>query len=253
MIHSCLVCVCIAAASAAAASGGGDAGAGVCWCCCCCSCRAMNPPPRQETNSQTFFPKPTRNSKTLIKKYKFPALGSSWQLVHIAFLLPCSCCKLLGCYFGCCCCAASAAAAATVCHTSCHAAAGSCWASCSCCCCCSCCSCCCIAAASGAASSGGGAGAGVCWCCCCCSCRAMNQPPRQETNSQTFFSKPTRNSKTPPNFVPKMTRNHSQEQAPRRPERPFWNPTRKLVWLLLFCYAAAAGGCWACCSYCSCC
>ena len=69
----------------------------------------------------------------------------------------------------------------------------------------------------------------------------MNQPPRQETNSQTFFSKPTRNSKTPPNFVPKMTRNHSQEQAPRRPERPFWNPTRKLVWLLLFCYAAAAG------------
>ena len=135
MIHSCLVCVCIAAASAAAASGGGDAGAGVCWCC-CCSCRAMNPPPRQETNSQTFFPKPTRNSKTLIKKYKFPALGSSWQLVHIAFLLPCSCCKLLGCYFGCCCCAASAAAAATVCHTSCHAAAaGSCWASCSCCCC----------------------------------------------------------------------------------------------------------------------
>ena len=87
----------------------------------------------------------------------------------------------------------------------------------------------------------------------CCSCRAMNQPPRQETNSQTFFSKPTRNSKTPPNFVPKMTRNHSQEQAPRRPERPFWNPTRKLVWLLLFCYAAAAGGCWACCSYCSCC
>ena len=84
----------------------------------------------------------------------------------------------------------------------------------------------------------------------CCSCRAMNQPPRQETNSQTFFSKPTRNSKTPPNFVPKMTRNHSQEQAPRRPERPFWNPTRKLVWLLLFCYAAAAGGCWACCSYC---
>ena len=119
MIHSCLVCVCIAAASAAAASGGGDAGAGVCWCC-CCSCRAMNPPPRQETNSQTFFPKPTRNSKTLIKKYKFPALGSSWQLVHIAFLLPCSCCKLLGCYFGC---AASAAAAATVCHTSCHAAA----------------------------------------------------------------------------------------------------------------------------------
>ena len=105
---------------------------GVCWCCCCCSCRAMNQPPRQETNSQTFFPKPTRNSKTLIKKYKFLALGSSWQLVHIAFLLPCSCCKLLGCYFGCCCCAASAAAAATVCHTSCHAAAaGSCWASCS--------------------------------------------------------------------------------------------------------------------------
>ena len=134
-----------------------------------------------------------------------------------------------------------------VCHA---AAAGGCWGSCSCCCC-SCCSCCCIAAASAAASSGGGAGAGVCWC-CCCSCRAMNQLPRQETNSQTFFSRPTRNSKTPPNFVPKMTRNHSQEQAPRRPERPFWNPTRKLVWLLLFCYAAA-GGCWACCSYCSCC
>ena len=26
--------------------------------------------------------------------------------VHMAFLLPCSCCKLLGCYFGCCCSAA---------------------------------------------------------------------------------------------------------------------------------------------------
>ena len=93
---------------------------------------------------------------------------------------------------------------------------------------------------------------------------------RQETNSQTSFSKPTRNSKTP-NFVPKMTQNHSQEQAPRRPERPFWNPTRKLVWLLLFllldccsccscciiwlllvCHAAAAGGCWASCSCCCC-
>ena len=44
------------------------------------------------------------------------ALGSSWQLVHMAVLLPCSCCKLLGCYFGCCCCAASAAAAATGCQ-----------------------------------------------------------------------------------------------------------------------------------------
>ena len=62
--------------------------------------------------------------------------------------------------------------------------------SCICCCCCS---------------GGGDAGARICWCCCCCSCRAMNQPPRQETNSQTFLSKPTRNSKTPPNFVPAIT------------------------------------------------
>ena len=54
----------------------------------------------------------------------------------------------------------------------------------------------------------------------------------KKPTARHFFSKPTRNSKTPPNFVPKMTRNHSQEQVPRRPERPFWNPTRKLVWLL---------------------
>ena len=63
-----------------------------------------------------------------------------------------------------------------------------------------------------------------CWCCrplmlllllllflrCCCSCRAINQPPRRETNSQTSFSKLTRNSKTPPNFVPKMAQNRSE-------------------------------------------
>ena len=173
----------------------------------------MNQPPRQETNSQTFFPKPTRNSKTVVKKYKFPALGSSWQLVHIAFLLPCSCWKLLGCYFGCCCCAASAAAAATACHTSCHAAAaGSCWALlllllflllyCSCICCCF-----------------------FWWWCRCWRLLMLlllllpcHEPRHQQPD---IFSKPTRNSKTPPNFVPKMTRNHSQEQAPRRPERPF--------------------------------
>ena len=124
-----------------------------------------------------------------------------WWLLGLLFLLfllldCCSC-------WSCCC----IIWLLLVCHA---AAAGGCWASCSCCCC-SCCSCCCIAAASAAAaaSGGGDADAGVCWC-CCCSCRAMNQLPRQETNSHTFFSKPTRNSKTPPNFVPKMTRNHSQ-------------------------------------------
>ena len=53
--------------------------------------------------------RPNVPSETLVKEHKFPALGSSWQLVRMAFLLPCSCCKLLGCYFGCCCCAASAA------------------------------------------------------------------------------------------------------------------------------------------------
>jgi hypothetical protein len=38
----------------------------------------------------------------------------------------------------------------------------------------------------------------------------ISQRRKQESDSQTSFSKPTRNSKTPPNFVPKMTRNHSQ-------------------------------------------
>ena len=89
------------------------------------------PASKARNQQPDILPKPTRNSKTLIKKYKFPALGSYWQLVHIAFLLPCSCHKLLGCYFGCCCWAAPVAAAATVCHTSRHAAAAvSCWASC---------------------------------------------------------------------------------------------------------------------------
>ena len=40
------------------------------------------------------------------------------------------------------------------------------------------------------------------------------------------FFKHSRNGKTPPNFVPKMTQNQSQEQVPWRPERPFWNRTR---------------------------
>jgi hypothetical protein len=39
---------------------------------------------------------------------------------------------------------------------------------------------------------------------------AINQPLKQETNNQTPFSKHIRNSKTPLNFVPKMTRNQSQ-------------------------------------------
>ena len=39
---------------------------------------------------------------------------------------------------------------------------------------------------------------------------AINQPLKQETNSQTPFSKHTRNGKTPPNFVPKRTQNQSQ-------------------------------------------
>jgi hypothetical protein len=33
---------------------------------------------------------------------------------------------------------------------------------------------------------------------------------KQETSSQRPFSKHSRNSKTPPNFVPKMTQNQSQ-------------------------------------------
>ena len=55
--------------------------------------------------------------------------------------------------------------------------------------------------------------AAFCWCCywwllllllwCCCGAAAIKQPPKQETNSQTPFSKHIRNSKTPPNFVPK--------------------------------------------------
>ena len=204
----------------------------------------MNQPPRQETNSHTFFSKPLETAKhhliscqkwpEIIHNNKFPGgrnvpseillesyslTSVVWPLLFSAMLLLlvaagpavptvpaarfllfllldcCSCCS--------CCCIIWLL---LVCHA---AAAGGCWASCSCCCCCSCCSCCCIAAASAAASGGGDAGAGICWC-CCCSCRAMNQPPRQETNSQTSFSKPTRNSKTPPNFVPKMTRNHPQ-------------------------------------------
>jgi hypothetical protein len=43
----------------------------------------------------------------------------------------------------------------------------------------------------------------------------------KETNNQTPFSKHSRNGKTPPNFVPKMTQNQSQEQVHWRPERPF--------------------------------
>ena len=45
----------------------------------------------------------------------------------------------------------------------------------------------------------------LCWClplpaaACCC----LLLPPKQETNSQTPFSKHIRNSKTPPNLVPK--------------------------------------------------
>ena len=55
----------------------------------------------------------------------------------------------------------------------------------------------------------------------------------QRTNNQTPFSKHSRNGKTPPNFVPKMTQNQSQEQVPWRPERPFWNPTKNFF---LSCY-----------------
>ena len=53
-----------------------------------------------------------------------------------------------------------------------------------------------------AAGAAAGAAAGGC-CCCCCGAAAIKQPPKQETNSQTPFSKHIRNSKTPPNFVPK--------------------------------------------------
>ena len=44
-----------------------------------------------------------------------------------------------------------------------------------------------------------------------CSCCAINQLPRQQTNSQTSFSKPTRNSKTPPNVMSNMTQNRSKK------------------------------------------
>ena len=37
---------------------------------------------------------------------------------------------------------------------------------------------------------------------------------KQETNNQTPFSRHSRNGKTPPNFVPKMTQNQLQEQVP---------------------------------------
>ena len=43
------------------------------------------------------------------------------------------------------------------------------------------------------------------------------------------FSKHSRNGETPPNFVPKMTQNQSQEQVPWRPERPFWNPILEIL------------------------
>ena len=49
---------------------------------------------------------------------------------------------------------------------------------------------------------------------------AINQPLKQETNSQTPFSNHIRNSKAPPNFVPTMAQNHSQQQAPRGPNVP---------------------------------
>jgi hypothetical protein len=53
---------------------------------------------------------------------------------------------------------------------------------------------------------------------CCCwwllllaaAAAAINQPLKQETNSQTPFSNHIRNSNTPPNFVPTMAQNHSQ-------------------------------------------
>jgi hypothetical protein len=40
------------------------------------------------------------------KNINFQLLAALDNCVHMAFLLPCSCCKLLGCYFGCCCSAA---------------------------------------------------------------------------------------------------------------------------------------------------
>ena len=56
------------------------------------------------------------------------------------------------------------------------------------------------AAASGAAAGAAAAAAAA----------AINQRRKQESDSQTSFLKPTRNSKTQPNFVPKMTQNQSQ-------------------------------------------
>jgi len=38
----------------------------------------------------------------------------------------------------------------------------------------------------------------------------ISQRRKQESDSQTSFSKPTRNSKTPTNFVPTMMQNQSQ-------------------------------------------
>ena len=55
-----------------------------------------------------------------------------------------------------------------------------------------------------AAASGAAAGAAA------AAAAAINQRRKQESDSQTSFLKPTRNSKTPPNFVPKMMQNQSQ-------------------------------------------
>ena len=246
-----------------------------CWCCrplmlllllllflrCCCSCRAINQPPRRETNSQTSFSKLTRNSKTppnFVPKMaqnrskKVPNVSSEipenprlYILENLRLYIVLAACWLLqkrGSRTGkhhsseerrqlqlqlpllvlSSADAAAAAAALAVpalllllpCHQPASKArnqtakhhliscqkwrkiavkdGGSC--SCSC----------------------------RCWCCrplmllllflrCCCSCRAINQPPRRKTNSQTSFSKLTRNSKTPPNFVPKMAQNRSKK------------------------------------------
>ena len=58
-----------------------------------------------------------------------------------------------------------------------------------------------MAAAPAAAAAGAAAAAAA---------AAINHRRKQESDSQTCFLKPTRNSKTPPNFVTKMTQNQSQ-------------------------------------------
>ena len=168
------------------------AAAGGC-CCCCCGAAAIKQPPKQETNSQTPFsntsetakhhliscPKrskgtPKKGLTSLLKPYyKIATLPADCWLAGpglLPLLLPA----------GVCCCLQLPAAAC-----SCLPAAPL------------------LLPAAGVLLLVAAAAATVVLLWCCCGAAAIKQPPKQETNSQTPFSKHIRNSKTPPNFVPK--------------------------------------------------